>query len=63
MKTGRDSRDRFYMIIEQTDIKRKDITEQTIDEFIRHLIHDELDNQERLLVEEYHLYDWHFQED
>ena len=62
MKTGRDSRDRFYMIIEQTDIKRKDITEQTIDEFIRHLIHDELDNQERLLVEEYHLYDWLFHE-
>lgn len=61
METGKYSLDRFYNIIEQTEFKEKCVSRQKADKFIRHLMHDKLDMEERCLVEEHCLYDWLFQ--
>lgn len=61
MKTYKYSLDRFYKIIERTDFKGRCISEKETDEFVRHLMYDELPLQERWLVEEHRLYDWLFQ--
>ncbi len=62
METGKDSLNRFYRVIEQTDFRGKCVSPQDAIQFIEHLIHDELNEKERHLVEEYHLYDWLFPE-
>ena len=49
-------------IIGQTDFWEKCALPRMSDEFIRHLIHDELDTQELYLVERHRLYDWLFPE-
>lgn len=61
METDKYSLNKFYNIIEQTEFKKKCKSEQETNEFISHLIHDELDIRERRLVEEHRLYDWLFQ--
>lgn len=61
MGTGRHTLGIFYDIIERTEFKEKCVCEQATDEFIRHLMHDELNVQERGLVENHHLYDWLFE--
>lgn len=62
METDKNSLNLFHNIVAQTSFREKCISEQAAEEFIRHLLHDELNNQERHLVEEYHFYDWIFQE-
>ena len=61
MGAGRHTLGIFYDIIERTEFKEKCVCEQATDEFIRHLMHDELNVQERGLVENHHLYDWLFE--
>ena len=61
MENKKKSLDLFYNIIKQTNFKKVCTSEQTTDIFILHLMHDELQTQERWLIEEHHLYAWLFQ--
>lgn len=62
METGKHILNMFHNVIEQTDFIEKCVSEQETEEFIRHLMHDELDVRERQLIEEHRLYDWLFQD-
>lgn len=56
------SLNKFLDIIGQTDFKGKGYSAKTIVDFIKHLIRDELNEQERDLIEKNRLYDWLFQD-
>ncbi len=60
MATLKNSLEKFYSIIKQFHLNVKCVSKQETDDFIKHLIHDELDEQERDLVEKNHLYEWLF---
>lgn len=58
--TDKQALDLFYNTIKYTDLKDNCISKQAMGEFIKHLMHEELNTKERRLVEEHHLYDWLF---
>lgn len=61
METKKEYLNIFHNIAEQWSFKEKWISKQETDAFIKHLIHDELDEEERCFVQKYRLYDWIFQ--
>lgn len=63
MKTQKQALDTFYKIIKQSTFKNANVfeqSEQSLEAFVMHLIHDELNALEREMIEAHRLYDWLF---
>lgn len=52
--------DKFDSILARSYLKAEYGEEQVVDKILRHLIHDELNEQEHRFIEENHLYEWLF---